>query len=559
MVAASIAPHMRMSGLFRSKSCTLPPFIPTPTAPPPSHDDSLGILRPTSPPTRSRYPHHHEDEDDEKEEEEDDDDYYQDRVEEEDGYFLVKKNHSPATTPFIGLEERRSSRRHKSCSSTSRHHHRGDPDDGQFPPGGLLAIVVAALRKSLLVTCSGLDLDTDAADDVSSSNHLDIGWPTDVRHVSHVTFDPFHGFLGLPHDLQYHLPRGNIVPSASASVFGVSAQSMQCSYDHRGNSVPTILLMMQNRLYSEGGLRAEGIFRINAENSQAENVRNLLNKGVVPCGIDVHCLAGLIKAWFRELPTGVLDSLTAEQVMHCNTEEECTQLVKLLPQTEAALLDWAINLMADIVDFEHYNKMNARNIAMVFAPNMTQMADPLTALIHAVQVMNFLKALIIKTQREREESASRITLLSSATHSPTHKDIYSSDSGVLIQCHQGLYGHCSEGSGTSELFRSGTSDHIESARADQRNFKSKSDAKQENEAVPSRISTIMRKSDDLESGLRDDGLENMEVEEGLFDKLSLRKGVRKLCRYPVLHLSKPLKKSASVGIVNTRRGGEAWA
>lgn len=80
----------------------------------------------------------------------------------------------------------------------------------------------------------------------------------------------------------------------------------------------------------------------------------------------------LFQAWFRELPTGVLDSLTPEQVMHCNTEEECTQLVNLLPRTEAALLDWAINLMADVVQHEHYNKMNARNIAMVFAPNMTQ-------------------------------------------------------------------------------------------------------------------------------------------------------------------------------------------
>jgi len=38
-------------------------------------------------------------------------------------------------------------------------------------------------------------------------------------------------------------------------VFGVSAKSMQCSYDERGNSVPTILLMMQRRLYSEGGLK----------------------------------------------------------------------------------------------------------------------------------------------------------------------------------------------------------------------------------------------------------------------------------------------------------------
>lgn len=81
---------------------------------------------------------------------------------------------------------------------------------------------------------------------------------------------------------------------------------------------------------------------------------------------------GSIQAWFRELPTGILDSLTREQVMHCNTEEECTQLVKLLAPTEAALLDWAINLMADVVLHEAYNKMNARNIAMVFAPNMTQ-------------------------------------------------------------------------------------------------------------------------------------------------------------------------------------------
>ena len=71
----------------------------------------------------------------------------------------------------------------------------------------------------------------------------------------------------------------------------------------------------------------------------------------------------------------MLDSLTPEQVMHCNTEEECTQLVKLLPPTEAALLDWTINLMTDVVEHEHINKMNARNIAMVFAPNMTQVGQ----------------------------------------------------------------------------------------------------------------------------------------------------------------------------------------
>lgn len=58
--------------------------------------------------------------------------------------------------------------------------------------------------------------------------------------------------------------------------------------------------------------------------------------------------------------------------MQCQSEEDCIALVRLLPQSEAALLNWAINLMADVVLEEHRNKMNSRNIAMVFAPNMTQ-------------------------------------------------------------------------------------------------------------------------------------------------------------------------------------------
>ncbi|KAG0458800.1 hypothetical protein HPP92_021928 [Vanilla planifolia] len=42
---------------------------------------------------------------------------------------------------------------------------------------------------------------------------LDIGWPTEVQHIAHVTFDRFDGFLGLPVEF---LPEiSNKVPSAS--------------------------------------------------------------------------------------------------------------------------------------------------------------------------------------------------------------------------------------------------------------------------------------------------------------------------------------------------------
>lgn len=48
-------------------------------------------------------------------------------------------------------------------------------------------------------------------------------------------------------------------------------------------------------------MQAEGIFRINAENSQEEYVRDQLNRGIVPEGIDVHCLAGLIKVYVKQI------------------------------------------------------------------------------------------------------------------------------------------------------------------------------------------------------------------------------------------------------------------
>ncbi|CAA7057888.1 unnamed protein product [Microthlaspi erraticum] len=190
---------------------------------------------------------------------------------------------------------------------------------------------------------------------------------------------------------------------------------MQLSYDTRGNIVPTILLMMQSHLYNRGGLRVEGIFRINGENGQEEYIREELNKGVIPDNIDVHCLASLIKGTSKWCVGFTLSG---------------AQMVKMsgftLSGAKASLLDWAINLMADVVEMEHVNKMNARNIAMVFAPNMTQMLDPLTALMYAVKVMNFLKTLIEKTLKDRKESREKLIPASNSGHRDHNGDQSSS-------------------------------------------------------------------------------------------------------------------------------------
>ncbi|KAL5994443.1 hypothetical protein ACLOJK_024493 [Asimina triloba] len=99
-----------------------------------------------------------------------------------------------------------------------------------------------------------------------------------------------------------------------------------------------------------------------------------------------------------------------------------------------ALLNWAVESMADVVEEEEDNKMNARNIAMVFAPNMTRMVDPSIALMHVVQVMNLLKTLILKTLREREEAATGGSSPFSSTTSDQQIDDFDNEEAEDMSC-----------------------------------------------------------------------------------------------------------------------------
>lgn len=110
---------------------------------------------------------------------------------EEEGYFgdFISDGEfdNPVTTQFISPDRRHG----RWIKPEDRNGH----NNQQF---SVLSMVATALRRSL-VTCS-VNRDHMESD-------VDIGWPTDVRHVSHVTFDRFNGFLGLPVELQPDFPR----------------------------------------------------------------------------------------------------------------------------------------------------------------------------------------------------------------------------------------------------------------------------------------------------------------------------------------------------------------
>lgn len=73
----------------------------------------------------------------------------------------------------------------------------GEDDDGGEDHISLLALLVAIFRRSL-ISCKSNRRELCS---------MEIGWPTNVRHVAHVTFDRFNGFLGLPVEFEPEVPR----------------------------------------------------------------------------------------------------------------------------------------------------------------------------------------------------------------------------------------------------------------------------------------------------------------------------------------------------------------
>lgn len=186
---------------------------------------------------------------------------------------------------------------------------------------------------------------------------------------------------------------------------------------------------------------------------------------------------------------------------------------------------------------------------------LLQMADPLTALIHAVQVMNFLKTLILKTLREREESPTKSRLLSSCSKFRDNKTgLSSSDSnkGEAIEQSSDTCAVKQPEHGTPQ--RTSTVD-IQESNIDEKLWCSQPKSDEEDDSRPGSESNRTPEVCGIRESECRDGYESG-------DWLSLRKGVRKLCRHPVFQLNKPAKKTATLGIVNTNtreRGREAWA
>ncbi len=81
---------------------------------------------------------------------------------------------------------------------SSTHEEHEEEQERERAQLSIVAMLLDTVRRSLMASCQAVEEDAPET--------LEIGWPTDVQHVAHVTFDRYNGFLGLPEEFVVEVP-----------------------------------------------------------------------------------------------------------------------------------------------------------------------------------------------------------------------------------------------------------------------------------------------------------------------------------------------------------------
>eukprot|EP01117_Protostelium_nocturnum_P011201 TRINITY_DN4064_c0_g4_i1.p1 TRINITY_DN4064_c0_g4~~TRINITY_DN4064_c0_g4_i1.p1 ORF type:complete len:866 (+),score=342.87 TRINITY_DN4064_c0_g4_i1:173-2770(+) len=203
-------------------------------------------------------------------------------------------------------------------------------------------------------------------------------------------------------------------------VYGSDPSTLPQSLDTEyGLKVPSVLVSLKEQLKSVGdGMKREGIFRVSGESNTILNAKRAINDNKPIGNLDVHTIANLIKLWFREMPTGILQSLSPEQ-LECENPEECLKSLSSLNEHQTTLLEWVIKLIREIIQHVDTNKMTLDNMSIVFAPNMYKITelDPMKGLSVTQNLAKFF-TIIVSSYNSESISPIQITPKSQPQHIP---------------------------------------------------------------------------------------------------------------------------------------------
>lgn len=147
------------------------------------------------------------------------------------------------------------------------------------------------------------------------------------------------------------------------------------------SDLPAVVFRCVQYLSNVKAEKEEGIYRMSGSSAVIKGLKDRFNaEGDVDLTAeyyDPHAIAGLLKTYFRELPVHIFTSDLNPEFIRANEIEdarqkvrEITRLVSLLPVANYSALRFLAAHLVKIVKEEQTNKMNIRNMGIVFSPTL---------------------------------------------------------------------------------------------------------------------------------------------------------------------------------------------
>ncbi|VDC02978.1 unnamed protein product [Peniophora sp. CBMAI 1063] len=147
--------------------------------------------------------------------------------------------------------------------------------------------------------------------------------------------------------------------------------------------IPPILLKLTTFI-EKYGLRSQGIYRLSGTMSKINKLKGLLDEGLDKVDLDkdewrgdVNNVASALKAWFRELPEGVMtDGLRQGFLDAAAIENDRLRHIRLhervndLPDANYATLKFFLGHLSRITAHASENQMSVSNLSIVFGPTL---------------------------------------------------------------------------------------------------------------------------------------------------------------------------------------------
>lgn len=170
------------------------------------------------------------------------------------------------------------------------------------------------------------------------------------------------------------------------------------SVNNEDTPIPPIVKKCIEFLSTPEHLESLGIFRRSANVADVKAAQANVNAGKdvnFDEHTDVHLVAVLLKAFFRELPEPLLtfdlfeDVMTYEQIPNeARGRFMKDALRNKLPQQNFLVLKYLVNFLSMVNDSSCLNKMTFSNLAVVFGPNLIRSRDEM-ATLSRIGAINF--------------------------------------------------------------------------------------------------------------------------------------------------------------------------